>query len=226
MNLTLEEAWNRTSTYKEFIYFSDVKIQSFDTEDPVKSVHVTFENSFHLRKHENQFYFHRCFIINPEVKHMKYPNWGYVSFFLFLALFYSFSLQFRLYLWTGLLTPSDTTHFEVHEAGHSSLNHDLIEKGSTHWIYQGNFNYDLRMQLHIRVPTKNYQCDPQGSTQPHNCVNEFYMEKLNCSFPWMMSPKFEKCNSNKDLDRLIDINVALHNLSGTMIKELRSKKCW
>ena len=74
-------------------------------------------------------------------------------------------------------------------------------------------DYLLEHSITKKINTKNYKCSESNDVQMTNCLNEFYMSKMNCSFPWLNSSfgSLEKC-ANKhyigDLKALID-NVVM-----------------
>ena len=64
-----------------------------------------------------------------------------------------------------------------------------------------------------KINTKNHECYESNHMQMTNCLNEFYMSKMNCSFPWLKSNfgSLEKCGNKHyigDLKTLID-NVVM-----------------
>ena len=82
----------------------------------------------------------------------------------------------------------------------------------------------LEATITKKINTKHYECNESNDIQMTSCLDEFYMSKMNCSFPWLKSyfGSLEKC-ANKhyigDLKALIDFVVA----KGEFHRD--SKKC-
>ena len=73
--------------------------------------------------------------------------------------------------------------------------------------------YLLEHTITKKINTKNYECSETNEVQVTNCLDEFYMSKMNCSFPWLKSyfGSLEKCGNKHhigDLKALID-NVVM-----------------
>ena len=70
--------------------------------------------------------------------------------------------------------------------------------------------YFMEPTLQTKMKTKNYNCNEEEKyVEPTDCLNNFYMSKLNCTFPWLESTIQiqEKCGSKhfiRDLINLID----------------------
>ena len=58
-----------------------------------------------------------------------------------------------------------------------------------------------------KVNTQKYTCDETNSMKVTNCYNEFYMKKLNCSFPWIKKEigSFETCGFSQKIKDLVDL---------------------
>ena len=70
-------------------------------------------------------------------------------------------------------------------------------------------DYYLEESVMKKIKTKHYNCNESNNIQMTNCLNEFYMSKLNCSFPWLKYrfKNLEKCGNKhyiSDLKDLID----------------------
>ena len=100
-------------------------------------------------------------------------------------------------------------YVELHPKDQSKMNqawsyHNLyiITEGPPTW-------YFMEPSLKTKIVTKNYNCDEKNEMKQARCLDQYYMNKLNCTFPWMKSTKAsqEKCGSRhyvKDLVDLID----------------------
>ena len=102
---------------------------------------------------------------------------------------------------------------EIHSRGQSFMN----QKWKWHFIEFAKPNtwidYYLEESVMKKIKTKHYNCNESNNIQMTNCLNEFYMSKLNCSFPWLKSNfgSLEKCGNKHyigDLIALID-NVVM-----------------
>ena len=98
---------------------------------------------------------------------------------------------------------------EIHSRGQSFMN----QKWKWHFIEFAKpktwIDYYLEESVMKKIKTKHYNCNESNNIQMTNCLNEFYMSKLNCSFPWLKNnfQNFEKCGNNhyiRDLKVLID----------------------
>ena len=72
--------------------------------------------------------------------------------------------------------------------------------------------YFVEPTLKEKIKTKNYSCYEEKHVEQTKCLNDFYMSKLNCTFPWLESTKQyqEKCQSNHFIKDLVDL---VHNVS-------------
>ena len=103
----------------------------------------------------------------------------------------------------------DKIYVELHAKDQSKMNqgwsyHDLyslkIKKYET---------YYLEPTIKRNIKTRNYNCYENNDMEQTNCLNNFYMSKMNCTFPWLVSTiQFrEKCGAKnfiRDLLQLID----------------------
>ena len=85
----------------------------------------------------------------------------------------------------------------------------------------GSWNeYYIEPIINTKIKTKNYNCYQESDMNHANCFNDFYMSKLNCTFPWMAigssNGSREQCGNKhfiKDLIDLIDGVIKGFNLS-------------
>ena len=101
------------------------------------------------------------------------------------------------------------TYVELHSKGQSKMN----QGWSFHDLYlfkEGNsVMYFLEHFIKTKINTKNYNCYENNDMNQKTCLDDFYMNKLNCTFPWIKSKdnSQQKCGSQdyiKDLVNLID----------------------
>ena len=59
------------------------------------------------------------------------------------------------------------------------------------------------------------------------CFNDFYMMKLNCSFPWLKSQKdkYFKCSANQRVNNLVNIINKVNQGSSEMMEEIEDFGC-
>ena len=98
---------------------------------------------------------------------------------------------------------------EVNSRGQSQMNYrwsffDFYRSTNDSW-----YDYYIEPIEKTKIKTKNYNCYEESDMKQENCLNDLYMSKLNCSFPWIPSPKgsLEQCGNKhfvKDLVDLID----------------------
>ena len=67
--------------------------------------------------------------------------------------------------------------------------------------------YFVEPTLIRKIKTKNYNCYEENYVEQTKCLNNFYMSKLNCTFPWLESTKQsqEKCGSKHFIKDLVDL---------------------
>ena len=62
--------------------------------------------------------------------------------------------------------------------------------------------------LKTKIKTKHYNCYVESNMEKSQCLDDFYMSKLNCTFPWMTAtpntPK-KKCGSKHYIKNLVDL---------------------
>ena len=102
----------------------------------------------------------------------------------------------------------DRIYIELHSKGQSRMNqgyslHDLFSiKEST------MEEYFMEPTLQTKMKTKHYNCNEEKKyVEPTDCLNNFYMSKLNCTFPWLESTKQsqEKCGSKHYVMDLVNL---------------------
>ena len=70
-------------------------------------------------------------------------------------------------------------------------------------------NYYLEPTIKRNIKTRHYNCYENNDMEQTNCLNNYYMSKMNCTFPWLVPTleSKEKCGAKnfiKDLEYLID----------------------
>ena len=78
------------------------------------------------------------------------------------------------------------------------------------------------------VRTHKYQCNEEiNSVKLTSCYDEFYMMKLNCSFPWIKTRNnnMEKCGSNRYVQELVDLIKNATDKNHSVSKEIDDFGC-
>ena len=96
---------------------------------------------------------------------------------------------------------------EVHPRGQSKMNYG--------WSYfdfyrskNGSWNeYYIEPIIETKIKTENHNCYQESDMNQANCFNDFYMSKLNCSFPWLPSSNVtrEQCANKHFIKDLVDL---------------------
>ena len=91
--------------------------------------------------------------------------------------------------------------------------HNIEYAMSNKWI-----DYYLEASITKKIKTKNYDCNVSNNMQMTKCLNEVYMSKLNCSFPWLKYPfgTLEKCGNKHYIDDLKDLIDHVVNSDGIL----------
>ena len=107
---------------------------------------------------------------------------------------------------------------ELHAKDQSKMNHRWSFH-DTYWFKEDMaVVYLVEQFLKTKIKTKNYDCYEQNDMKQKTCMDDFYMKKLNCTFPWIKpnDESRQKCGSQhyiNDLIDLIDDVVKGNNLS-------------
>ena len=105
---------------------------------------------------------------------------------------------------------------ELHSKDKSRMN----QRWSFHDIFRikdlFRDEYYLEPTIKRKIKTKNYNCNEERYVEHTKCLNDYYMSKLNCTFPWLQSASQSqgKCGSKhftKDLVDLVEnISIGKH----------------
>ena len=96
---------------------------------------------------------------------------------------------------------------ELHAKDQSKMNqvwslHDL------YWFKKGlAVDYFVKHFQITKIKTKKYNCYESIDMKQTKCLDDFYMHKLNCTFPWIMSTDRSqtKCHSQHYIQDLVDL---------------------
>ena len=77
------------------------------------------------------------------------------------------------------------------------------------------------------VRTRRHPCDEKNQVKRSICLNNFYMSKLNCSFPWIKEgmKNLPKCGRNDKIQDLMDLIIKINNEDLDTIGELDEMGC-
>ena len=98
-------------------------------------------------------------------------------------------------------------HAELHTKDQSKMNqvwsvHDL------YWFKEGiAVEYFVKHSLITKIKTKEFNCYESIDMKQTKCLDEFYMNKLNCTFPWIKSTDMSrtKCHTQHYIQDLVDL---------------------
>ena len=96
----------------------------------------------------------------------------------------------------------------VHEPFQSIMNQEYTFKSLKEVQPNQYVLYYFTPIIEIKAKTKHYQCDENNAIKLNPSFDEFYMAKMNCSFPWLSSYNgtLQKCGSKhyiQDFSKLI-----------------------
>ena len=116
----------------------------------------------------------------------------------------------------------DNNFVEIHQKDQSKLKYKLKYSDQQYLNPQDMYHEKYLASLReIKLKRRNYNCDESNSVQLAKCLDEFYMKKLNCSFPWLQTEQLnlQKCWNNHYID---DLKKLMKNVS--KIHEERSEE--
>ena len=101
-----------------------------------------------------------------------------------------------------------TLFVELHSKDHSKMNqrwsyHDLFRSKENKWEI-----YYVEPFLKTKIKTKHYNCYVESNMGQSQCLDDFYMSKLNCTFPWLKEASKapnEKCGSKHYIKNLVNL---------------------
>ena len=124
------------------------------------------------------------------------------------------------------MEPNDLFVLEIHEKNRSLINsrpnYETLKYFNPNEI-EAIF-MALKLKVTKSVPTRKSKCILEGGSDIEKCMDEFFMRKMNCSFPWEQNHFLDQCNSSGDVSKLQMIHTALAYTS-EYDKELKSLSC-
>lgn len=113
---------------------------------------------------------------------------------------------------------------ELHSRGQSLLPQEFPEDKIFTIRKKRFISYFIRPTIFQHLNTNNYDCDVNNGVKVKKCFDDFYMSKLNCTFPWLDNTT-NTCGSEKkvyDLMRLMkDSNIK----NSTLNEEVKEFGC-
>ena len=165
---------------------------------------LKWTKTFHIQSYapENMY---PCFTLNPPIEHVEAPN----------------SASFYLDIHKGIF---EDFLLELHEKGHSTVNQQK-NWDSMVWFGRKGFFLMVKERKINRIRTKNHDCNEKGDSNPSDCLNEYYMEKLGCSFPWLENHHLPKCNNHSDMEKLYNLSIDVANRFEKVWDEVKNRNC-
>ena len=118
---------------------------------------------------------------------------------------------------TFLLSPDGTWQFYTYEVMSKSMK-------ITPFVHFRN----IQATVLKRVNRKRHNCVEDNSFLLTKCFDDFYMKKLNCSFPWKKSlnGSLQKCGPNDKIKDLVTLVNSVNLGNSNIIKELEEFGCY
>ena len=121
-----------------------------------------------------------------------------------------------------------TLLLEVHPRHQSLMNQDYTWENIYYFI-QGKVVWrTFSPTIFKSVNTKHQACNEENSLKVTQCFDDFYMSKINCSFPWLESDNgsgLPKCGSKHKVYDLIRLIKGMADPDNQIHEELSSKGC-
>ena len=112
---------------------------------------------------------------------------------------------------------------EIHQKDQSKMNNQWKYREVEYVSPPGLFHERYLTSLILKkIKRRNYHCDESNSVQVTKCLDDFYMRKLNCSFPWLQMTQhlnLQKCWNNHYIE---DLKKLMRNVS--KIREKHSEE--
>ena len=97
------------------------------------------------------------------------------------------------------------------EKGHAMMNYEWNPERQ-YLFNSGLHVVNLKMSLMERISTHKHKCEVEEEANPHQCLSDFYMSKLGCSFPWDVQ-KQDICTGPSHVTHLRDLVTKMANKS-------------
>ena len=83
------------------------------------------------------------------------------------------------------MTDTDSFLIEVHPRNQSRMNNVWSFTSMNHVVRKEIIWYYYGATSVKKLKTQRYDCIEENSMKITNCYDEFYMQSMNCSFPWL-----------------------------------------
>ena len=100
-----------------------------------------------------------------------------------------------------------TIHAELHTKDQSKMN-QVWSLHDFYWFKEGiAVDYFVKQSIRIKIKAKKFYCIESNDMKGTKCLDDFYMNKLNCTFPWIKSTDMTrtKCGSQHYIQDLVDL---------------------
>ena len=99
----------------------------------------------------------------------------------------------------------DDIFVELHAKDQSKMNQGYHHHDFYSFKSGKREKYYLEPSIKRNIKTKNYNCYEKSDMEQTNCLNNFYMSKMNCSFPWLVqtNESKEKCGAKNFIEDLV-----------------------
>ena len=116
---------------------------------------------------------------------------------------------------------------EIHQKDLGRHNREISWE-QTHKITNGmTHDFTFKGSIFRTVRTNKHLCDIKNQAKHTKCFNNYYMSKLNCSFPWMKESlnDLPKCGANDKVQDLVDLIIKIDNEDPETLDELQEIGC-
>ena len=118
----------------------------------------------------------------------------------------------------------------MHETKQSPYNY-VVDQGKIKWIVNGynNVIFMGKQEVTKRLKKTKFDCHENNSNQQTDCLNEYYVSKLNCTLPWVPSnnpnnhKNIQKCQGKEKFTKFRNLSMSIGNPE--VIGELEKKGC-
>ena len=104
----------------------------------------------------------------------------------------------------------------MHETKQSPYNY-VVDQGKLRWIVNGyqNVIFMGKQEVTKRLKKSKFNCHENNSNQQTDCLNEYYVSKLNCTLPWISSNHLEnrlQCQGKEKFNEFKNLSMSIGNL--------------
>ena len=94
-------------------------------------------------------------------------------------------------------------------------------------VSQNNSHLFIQAKIERHVRTKEYPCKEENNVDMTSCYNNFYMMKLNCSFPWITykTNDYTKCGVQHKISELVNLINEVNLGTQEIMEEINAFGC-